>query len=49
MVVKLPPVLQMVDDGFESCVVLDGSQTSQQTIELPFEFESCVVLDGSQT
>ena len=35
--------------GFESRVVLDGSQTYDDTGTLQFVFESRVVLDGSQT
>ena len=34
---------------FESCVVLDGSQTSGAVVMRENLFESCVVLDGSQT
>ena len=34
---------------FESCVVLDGSQTETSNDWRPGLFESCVVLDGSQT
>ena len=34
---------------FESCVVLDGSQTNTITFSSEGGFESCVVLDGSQT
>ena len=34
---------------FESCVVLDGSQTCIATQRINSLFESCVVLDGSQT
>ena len=34
---------------FESCVVLDGSQTQSDFYRRADEFESCVVLDGSQT
>ena len=34
---------------FESCVVLDGSQTGALPQPPRSLFESCVVLDGSQT
>ena len=34
---------------FESCVVLDGSQTKKNPAIWFILFESCVVLDGSQT
>ena len=34
---------------FESCVVLDGSQTVPTGDDILYAFESCVVLDGSQT
>ena len=34
---------------FESCVVLDGSQTRNYLEGKALLFESCVVLDGSQT
>ena len=42
----------MANDGnseFESCVVLDGSQTGISNNFYSITFESCVVLDGSQT
>lgn len=34
---------------FESCVVLDGSQTRPHAVRDKEQFECCVVLDGSQT
>ena len=49
MVVKLIRMLIRMESLFESCVVLDGSQTSIVLTESNIMFESCVVLDGSQT
>ena len=34
---------------FESCVVLDGNQTTMYGLPQFWQFESCVVLDGNQT
>ena len=42
-------MLDILDNGFESRVVLDGSQTDRDMIIQPTLFESRVVLDGSQT
>ena len=49
MVVKLKMPLHVLGVEFESCVVLDGSQTLRFILLLKLSFESCVVLDGSQT
>ena len=49
MVVKLGEVHITRLRRFESCVVLDGSQTFLDVIRGVNRFESCVVLDGSQT
>ena len=35
--------------AFESCVVLDGNQTTCGRCAPDAQFESCVVLDGNQT
>ena len=34
---------------FESCVILNGSQTTDPLTPLTDPFESCVILNGSQT
>ena len=49
MVVKLGTLSETVEEQFESCVVLDGSQTGVVILNDSLAFESCVVLDGSQT
>ena len=49
MVVKLFDNIGGVGCEFESCVVLDGSQTIADPNNKSTKFESCVVLDGSQT
>ena len=49
MVVKLIKSPRGILSTFESCVVLDGSQTWHVMIMFDSVFESCVVLDGSQT
>ena len=49
MVVKRATPPGSPDSGFESCVVLDGSQTLLEGLINGSMFESCVVLDGSQT
>ena len=49
MVVKPSGVARLSLRMFESCVVLDGSQTFTNYDEFKNQFESCVVLDGSQT
>ena len=49
MVVKLILFSYRRLNPFESCVVLDGSQTGSTELADVMVFESCVVLDGSQT
>ena len=49
MVVKLNRVGDYAPAGFESRVILDGSQTEQAKEAYNILFESRVILDGSQT
>ena len=49
MVVKLLRILLNFLSGFESRVILDGSQTTTNWQESHRLFESRVILDGSQT
>mgnify|MGYP005769695295 len=49
MVVKLARSCGVHISGFESRVILDGSQTTSKVVRMQSLFESRVILDGSQT
>ena len=49
MVLKLIRLLEKRYPWFESDVISDGTQTTQDSFQLIFVFESDVISDGTQT